>query len=91
MRFKSLQQSSKLYSSIEGGHMDEYSRIVIERYCMDHNSAKSRKLERLLALSYDMEEMPGDIDAINLEKLILKEKDPELKEALEDLDNFLFG
>ena len=71
--------------------MDEYSRIIIEEYCMDKQTAKSKKLEWLLELSYDIKKMPRDIDAINLENLIFKEKDPKLKEALKDLDNFLFG
>ena len=28
--------------------MDEYSRILIEQYCMDHSSAKSRRLQKLV-------------------------------------------
>ena len=33
--------------------MQEYSRIPIERYCMEHNSAKSRRLQKLVEMSYD--------------------------------------
>lgn len=71
--------------------MNEYSRILIEEYCMSHNSKKSRRLAALLEMSYDLECMPGDADAIFLEKAIDNEKNPELKEALQDLVDFLFG
>jgi len=66
--------------------MDEYSRILIERYCMSHNSAKSRRLFELVRLSEGT-----DADAIFLEKAIRNEKNSELKAALEDLDSYLFG
>ena len=66
--------------------MDEYSRILIERYCMSHNSAKSRHLFELVWLSEGT-----DADAIFLEKAIRNEKDSELKAALEDLDSYIFG
>ena len=70
--------------------MDEYSRIVIERYCMESNSTKSLRLRKLLQLSYDIEAIPTDDDALFLENAIDREKNPELKEALQDLDGFLF-
>jgi hypothetical protein len=71
--------------------MDEYSRIVIEQYCMSHKSKKSRRLQELLDMSYNMESEPDDCDAIFLEKVIDSEKNAEMKEALIDLDDFLFG
>lgn len=71
--------------------MDEYSRILIEEYCAKHNSAKSRRLKKLVELSYDIEAEASDPDAIFLEKAIQQEKNPVLREALEDLDDFLFG
>ena len=73
--------------------MDEYSRIVIEHYCFEHNSVKSRRLGKLLKLSYQFKNCkePTDSDALFLEKAISSEKDPELKKALQDLDDFLFG
>jgi hypothetical protein len=71
--------------------MDEYSRIVIEQYCMSHKSKKSRRLQELLDMSYNMESEPDDCDAIFLEKVIDTEKNAEMKEALIDLDDFLFG
>lgn len=70
--------------------MPEYSRILIEEYCMKHNSKKSRYLQYLVELSYDVEAEVTDADGIFLEKAIEQEKDPELKEALQDLDRFLF-
>ncbi len=70
--------------------MQEYSRILIEDYCMSHDSAKSRRLEKLVKMSYDMYAEGTDSDAVFLEKAINQEKNLELKKALEDLDNFLF-
>jgi hypothetical protein len=71
--------------------MEEYSRVVIEQYCMSHKSKKSRRLQELLDMSYNMESEPDDCDAIFLEKVIDSEKNAEMKEALIDLDDFLFG
>ena len=71
--------------------MKEYSRILIEEYCSTHKSAKSKRLERLVEASYDLGWEGTDADAIFLEKAISQEKDPELREALEDLDDLLFG
>lgn len=71
--------------------MDEYSRIIIEKYCFTHNSQKSRRLAALLEMSYDPASDPGDTEALYLERAINREKDPELKSALQDLDDYLFG
>lgn len=71
--------------------MEEYSRIVIEEYCDTHNTKKAKILERLVKMSYDLSAEGTDEEAIYLEELIRREKDPELKEALIDLDDFLFG
>jgi len=71
--------------------MNELSRIIIERYCMSHKSAKSKRLSYLLELSYDMSAVGTDDDAVFLERAIEREKDPKLREALQDLDDFLFG
>ena len=72
--------------------MREYSRILIEKYCITHNRTKKAAfLWDLLELSYTMESEPEDWEAIQLEKYISQEKNPELKYALEDLDEFLFG
>ena len=71
--------------------MQEYSRILIERYCMEHNSAKSRRLQKLVEMSYDLSAVGTDSDAIFLGKVIEQEKDSELKEAFEDLDDYLFN
>lgn len=72
-------------------NMQEYSRILIERYCMEHNSAKSRRLRKLVEMSYDLSAVGTDSDAIFLEKVTEQEKDSELKEAFEDLDDYLFN
>ena len=70
--------------------MEEYSRIIIEDYCRTHNSAKSRFLHDMLELADNFEE-PSDPDAIRMERMIEREKNQQLKEAMEDLDNELFG
>ena len=70
--------------------MNEYSRILIEKYCMEHNSRKSRRLARLVDMSYDIEAVASDSDAVFLETAIEQEQNPELKEALQDLSDFLF-
>lgn len=70
--------------------MNEYSRILIEKYCMEHNSRKSRRLARLVDMSYDIEAVASDSDAIFLEAVIEQEQNPELKAALQDLSDFLF-
>ena len=71
--------------------MQEYSRILIEEYCMTHNSAKSRRLQKLVKLSYDMYAEGSESDAIFLEKAIDQETNEELRAPLQDLDDFLFG
>ncbi len=69
--------------------MREYSRILIEKYCLSHRKTKKASLLwELLELSYTMECEPEEYEMIQLEKLIAREKDPELKEALEDMDEF---
>ncbi|MDI9469081.1 MAG: hypothetical protein QM296_02625 [Bacillota bacterium] len=71
--------------------MKEYSRIVIENYCRTHNrSKKSAFLLNLVDLSYTLDREPEDWEALRLAQYIDREKDPELKEALEDLDDYLF-
>lgn len=72
--------------------MYEWSRITIEEYCMAHpKTKKSKILYDLVELSYSMECEPTEEDSINLERIIAREKNLELLEALKDLDEFLFG
>ena len=71
--------------------MEEYSRILIEQYCWDHNSAKSRRLKKLVRKSYDMNAEYTDDDGIFMEKVIAQEKDERLQEAFQDLVDFMFG
>ena len=71
--------------------MNEYSRIVIEKYCMTHRSKRRDHIAYLLELSYTLATEPTDADALFLAKAIDNERNPELKEALEDLDDYLFG
>lgn len=72
--------------------MQEYSRIIIEEYCRTHRKTKKAAfLWDLLDLSYTMECEPEEWEMIELEKLISREKNPELKEALEDMDEFFCG
>ena len=69
--------------------MREYSRMIIEDYCRTHNSVKSKKINKLVDMSYDMGTIISDEDALFLEKVIDQEKNLELKEALQELDEFL--
>lgn len=72
--------------------MNEYSRIVIVEYCRTHGrTKKSAFLSELLEMSYDMSCIADDYYAIRLEQYIEREKNPQLQEALVDLDEFLFG
>ena len=72
--------------------MYEWSRIIIEEYCMTHPKTKKGKiLHDLVELSYSMECEPTEEDSIDLERIIAREKNPELLKALKDLDEFLFG
>lgn len=49
--------------------MDEYSRILIEKYCREHpRTKKARILSQLVEMSYDFACEPSDSDAIELEK-----------------------
>ena len=68
--------------------MNEYSRIILEQYSTAH---RKRKLERLVELSYDPACEVTDADALYLEKLIDQEEDAEIRAALKDLDDYLFG
>ena len=70
--------------------MDEYSRIVIEQYCATHKSAKSRRIAKSVEMSYDVAAVGTDTDVLFLEKVINSEQNEELKEALKDLDQYLF-
>ena len=71
--------------------MLEYSRILIEEYCMNHTSAKSKRLQKLVNKSYDLNAEYTDADGIFMEKIIEQEKDSKLKEAFQDLEDFMFG
>ena len=55
------------------------------------NTKKGRFLRDLVELSYTMECEPEDWEGAELERYIPCGKDPELKEAMEDLNEFLFG
>lgn len=72
--------------------MQEYARIIIEEYCRSHpKTKKAAFLWDLLELSYTMECEPEEWEMLHLSELISREKNPELQEALEDLNEFLCG
>ena len=48
-------------------------------------------LQELLELSYTMDCQPTEWETMHLYQLISRERNPELQEALEDLDEFLCG
>lgn len=64
--------------------MQEYSRILIEQYCMaPRNTKKSKFLWNLVDLSYTMECEPEEWETLQLERYINQECNLELREALE--------
>ena len=72
--------------------MQEYSGILIEEYCMSHSKTKKATfLWDMVQKSYDIAYEPEDCELLYLEELISRERNQELKTALQDLDNFMCG
>ena len=72
--------------------MQEYSRILIEEYCMSHSKTKKATfLWDMVQKSYDIAYEPEDCELLYLEELISRERNQELKTALQELDNFMCG
>lgn len=72
--------------------MEEYSRIIIEEYCMNHPKTKKADfLWEMVHMSYDVACEPDPWQLMRLSQLISRERNPELREALEDLDEFMNG
>ena len=72
--------------------MTEYSRILIEDYCMGNpKTPKTIFLWEMVKMSYDVGCEPTESQMIKLSKLIRAENNLKLKEALKDLDEFLRG
>ena len=70
--------------------MQEYSRIILEEYRRTHKSVRSRRIAELVELSYDVNSYASEADAIFLEKAISQERNEERREALIELEDFLF-
>ena len=80
-------QSEELLKAIE-----EYSRIIIEEYCMNHpKTQKADFLWEMVHMSYDIACEPEPWQLMHLSQLISRERNPELRDALEDLDEFMNG
>lgn len=59
---------------------------------MSHTQSKKTDfLWDMVKKSYNIDYDPEDCEILYLEQLISREKDPELKEALQDLDDFMLG
>ena len=87
-----MRKSWHLYRGKRWNKMPEYSRILIEQYCMSHSQTKKTKfLWDMVQKSYDIEYEPEDCEILYLEQLIERERNPEFKEALQDLDDFMLG
>ena len=72
--------------------MPEYSRILIEEYCMSHSKTKKATfLWDMVQKSYDIAYEPEDCELLYLDELISRERNQELKTALKDLDDFMCG
>ncbi len=71
--------------------MDEYSRIIIEEYCMKYpKTKKAALLLKLVRMSYDVCCIPTDMQMMQLSQLI-SERKMLIWEALEDLYEFMIG
>lgn len=72
--------------------VEEYSRIIIEEYCMNHPKTKKADfLWEMVHMSYDIGCEPDPWQLMHLSQLISRERNPELRDALEDLDEFMNG
>lgn len=72
--------------------MEEYSRIIIEEYCINHPKTKKAEfLWEMVHLSYDVACEPETWQLMQLSQLLSREKNAELRQALEDLDEFMNG
>ena len=72
--------------------MDEYSRIIIEEYCMNHPKTKKAVfLWEMVHMSYDVACEPAPWQLMQLSQLISRERNLELRDALKDLDEFMNG
>ena len=76
----------------EKTEMPEYSRILIEEYCTKHpKTKKAAFLWEMVRMSYDVACEPTAWQLMHLEQLISQERDPELQQALDNLDDFMLG
>ena len=72
--------------------MQEYLRILIEEYCMSHSKTKKVTfLWDMVQKSYDIAYELENCELLYLEELISRERNQELKTALQDLDDFMCG
>lgn len=72
--------------------MQESSWIVIEEYCRKNpKTKKSAFLSEMVEMSYGICCEASDWQMMNLSQLIARKKNPELLEALENLEDFMIG
>lgn len=71
--------------------MQENLRILLKEYCETHNNRRNREIRRIINLSYILSVKPFESDAQLLQNAIEQEKDPQIKAALMDLNEFMFG
>ena len=73
--------------------MDEYSRIIIEDYCVKYKTdPRFQKLSKLVKRLYKLDaEYTSDAEANFVFDFIEHCADEELRKALIDLDEFLIG
>ena len=85
---KAVESSGKTFEEIiefltEGKNQD-HARVF------QHKSVRSRRIAELVELSYDVNTYASEADAIFLEKAISQERNEERREALIELEDFLF-
>ena len=72
--------------------VEEYSRIIIEEYCKNH--PKTKKADFLLEMIYMSYDITCELEPwqlMHLSQLISRERNLKLRNALEDLNEFMNG
>ncbi len=67
--------------------------IIIQKYCLNAKriTPKIRFYLPVCDMAQDVEYVPTDCDIFTLDDYIRKERNPELKEALQEISDYLCG
>lgn len=70
--------------------MDPWAEGHLFEYCYTHKTKKAEALKYFLRMADDLGYEGSDEEALYLEHLINAERNPKMKEALQELDKWLF-